>query len=66
LTRASEAALIYWVDGLDFAQNKPCHLLVHFPAAFFEKIGKAGKIQHPICLKSSKFKVICYAYHGLS
>jgi hypothetical protein len=45
------------LDGLDFAQNKPCHLLIHHPAVFFENIGKAGKIHNPICLKSSKFKV---------
>ena len=42
------------LDVLDFTQNKPCHLLIHHPAAFFEKIGKAGKIHHPICYQDRR------------
>ena len=41
--------LMLRLDGLDFAQNKPCHLLIHFAAAFLEEVGKAGKIHNPIC-----------------
>ena len=42
------------LDGLDFTQNKPGHLLIHYPAAFFEKMGNTCMIHNPICYQDRR------------
>jgi hypothetical protein len=35
--------------GLDFTQNKPGHLLIHYPATLLKLADKSGKIHNPVC-----------------